>query len=462
MKKSRFLLLSLGTILTVVTPTVALISCGISGTQPKTIENKMQNITKTQVKTAIHNQLSNIGTPSMPNDWSTTINDLSGVFIHIENWAPIQGSVTMEAVIYKANAVTRHFTDITIGGFSYIPRVVASIPVPILGTNSIPDAHYGFSQRIDATHYLIGTYNKGVYQVTLDLNGIVTSSIPVKTIGANSIPDVDTGFAQRIGDSNHYLIGTKTMGVYQVTLDVKGMVTSSIQVTTTGANSIPDVALGFIQKLDETHYLIGTNNNGVYQVVVGADGLVKITVPYTQIPTVIGGFATKLDDTHYWIGTSGSGIYQVTTDVAGTAIKTSVAISTSVIPGVGYGWAQQIDSTHYLIGTYNKGVYQVTLNADGSIKTSIQVPMKGINSIPDVSTGFITKIDTRHYLITTIDGDIYGITVDKDGMVKSSILIPKNLIPSVQTGWAQQIDTTHYLIGTATKGVYQVKVSYFT
>ena len=63
-----------------------------------------------------------------------------------------------------------------------------------------------FSQKIDDTHFLIGTRNKGVYQVELDEDTKsikTTTAIPM--LGPNSIPLVRGGFSQKIDDT-HYLI----------------------------------------------------------------------------------------------------------------------------------------------------------------------------------------------------------------------------------------------------------------
>ena len=43
-------------------------------------------------------------------------------------------------------------------------------------TKSIPDVMSGFSQKIDDTHYLIGTNFEGVYQVIIDKDGVVTKA----------------------------------------------------------------------------------------------------------------------------------------------------------------------------------------------------------------------------------------------------------------------------------------------
>ena len=48
--------------------------------------------------------------------------------------------------------------------------------VSMLGKNSIPMVYYGFSQKIDDTHYLIGTYGKGVYQIVVNSDGMITKN----------------------------------------------------------------------------------------------------------------------------------------------------------------------------------------------------------------------------------------------------------------------------------------------
>ena len=463
MKRNKILILSLGIISITSIPVMALVSCGDTKNIVEIIpvehvdENKMKSITSKQVQEAITNRLKEFGTPLEPKDWSTTLNGLDGVFIHIQNWNPTEGSVTMNATIYKPNVTAREFTDIIILGFSYIPHIVAVSPVPSQGKNLIPSVKNGFSLKINPTHYLVGTESAGVYQVALDSSGIVTTSIQVPTSGTSrSIPDVGHGWAQEIGDSNHYLIGTKTDGVYQVTVDNNGMVTKSGKVSNT---LIPSVKNGFIQKLDDLHYLVGTESDGMYEVVVAANGIVQSATKYAQLPLVAGGWSQRLDSRHYWIGTATAGMYLITMNVAGTTIRTSTLIANTIVPDVGYGFSQKIaDSNHYLIGTTTNGVYEVTVDIDSIIISHHQVPT---TDIPNVANSFITKLDDSHYLIATSVGGIYGITVDNDGKVSSSVKIPKNVLPSVTGGWAQQIDATHYLIGTETKGVYQVKVSYF-
>ena len=132
----------------------------------------------------------------------------------------------------------------------------------------------GFSQRIDDTHYLIGTYRKSIYQIELDENTkLIKKTTKVKMTGPNSIPDIMGGFAQKINDT-HYLIGTFEKGIYQVAVDNDGMIIKSTPVKMTGLNSIPSIFSGFSQKIDDTHYLIGTENKGIYQVAVDSDGMV--------------------------------------------------------------------------------------------------------------------------------------------------------------------------------------------
>ncbi|MCK5788195.1 MAG: hypothetical protein KAH32_04325 [Chlamydiia bacterium] len=145
------------------------------------------------------------------------------------------------------------------------------MPVPI---STIPNVSYGFSQRLDATHYLIGTESKGVYQVAVDANGMVKTAVPVLL---STIPDTSYGFAQQI-DATHYLIGTKDNGIYQVTanLNGNGLVNSAVQSAPSVTTGIPsDLQDGFSQQIDPTHYLIGTHRNGVYEVIVDSNGMIQ-------------------------------------------------------------------------------------------------------------------------------------------------------------------------------------------
>ena len=49
---------------------------------------------------------------------------------------------------------------------------------------AIPTVSGGFSQKIDATHYLMGTTDNGVYRVTVDSDGMVVKAAPsAKLVG---------------------------------------------------------------------------------------------------------------------------------------------------------------------------------------------------------------------------------------------------------------------------------------
>ena len=287
-----------------VAPVLVVISCGsdiyVSWDSDRT---KMQEITKKQIEEAISTRLKEFGTPNSPDDWSATINQLSGVSFNISNWTILQdGNVTMNAIIYKTGLVSREFTDITIDGFSYIPHIITSTPVPLSGVNAIPNAEFGFSIKLDPTHYLIGTKSKGVYQVTLDSNGTVISS--------------------------------------------------------THSQLIPDVHNGWVQKIDDTHYLIGTHSQGVYQVIINSDGAIVSHIHVTSIPDVDNSFITQIDPFHYFIATFIGDIYGVTIDKKGV-VTSSIKIPQRLLPNVTNGWVQKINTTHYLVGTKRNGVYQV-------------------------------------------------------------------------------------------------------
>ena len=258
--------------------------------------------------------------------------------------------------------------------------------VKMTGPNSIPDVMGSFFQKIDDTHYLIGMGFKGVYQVELDKDTkLIKKTTQVKMTGPNSIPDVMGGFSQKIDDT-HFLIGTKNKGVYQVELDKD---TKSIKTTTAipmlGPNSIPLVRGGFSQKINDTHYLIGTTRRGVYQVELDKDTKlikkttqVKMTGP-NSIPDVMGGFSQKIDDTHYLIGTGEKGVYQVELDKDTKLIKKTTQVKMTgpnSIPDVYGGFAQKIDDTHYLIGVYDKGFYQVMINSNGMVEKTEQYCVK--------------------------------------------------------------------------------------
>ena len=157
----------------------------------------------------------------------------------------------------------------------------------------------------------------GIYQVTTNINGILIKAIRVKF---SIIPEVVNGFCQKI-DNTHYLIGTKKKGIYQIVVDNNGMVIKSVR-----SKLIPDVYEGFSQKIDDTHYLIGTREKGVFQVKVNKEGIIIQSTHISQklepisIPNVVSGFSTKIDDTHYLIGTFQDGLYEVTVNKDGAVI----------------------------------------------------------------------------------------------------------------------------------------------
>ena len=433
---------------------------------------KLDAITTVEAKKAIVNKLVPLKSKNVlrnaPNKWEIQFGTLDKVGITLSAWnTDTAGSVTMTAILSKDGLKSKVITGITIGGFGHTLKLISAIPVEVV---DIPDVHDSFSQQIDATHYLIGTYDKGVYQVTVDANGMVTKYVQVPL---SAIPDVRGGWSQKIS-ATHYLIGTRKKGVYQVTVDSSGMVSQALQVSMNGNHSIPTVQDGWSQKINPTHYLIGTNYLGVYQVTVNTSGIVtksirisRASVATIHIPDVGSGCSQQIDNTHYLIGTLYEGVYQVTVDpTTGMATKT-VPVPLSTIPSVGVGFIQQINTTHYLVGTHANGVYQVTVDADGMVTKSTQVSHDGgDNSLPDVQNGFSQQIDPKHYLIGTQKQGVYQVIVDPTtGMVTTTTRIPiegSNSIPSVSDGFIQRIDDTHYLIGTESAGVYQVYVSYLS
>ena len=294
-------------------------------------------------------------------------------------------------------------------------------------SNNIPSCKGGFSQKIDDTHYLIGTRDKGVYQVELDKNTkLIKKAIPVKMTGPNSIPSIFFGFVQKIDDI-HYLIGTKEHGVYQIELDKNTkLIKTTTVVPISGPNLIPNVLGGFSQKINDTHYLIGTDIWGIYQVELNKDTkLIKkttavSTIGLNSIPSVVYGFSQKINDTHYLIGTNDHGVYQVELNKDTKLIKKTTAIKMTgpnSIPSIFSGFSQKINDTHYLIGTSEKGVYQVIVDSEGMITKTTAVSTAGPNSIPDVSDGFSQKINDTHYLIGTYAKGVYQVELDKDGMI---------------------------------------------
>ena len=453
------------------------IEFNISDSKGKSIDSSPINITwsitpklllsenkkKVEASLAVHKNLTFTGGTSIT---SNHLKILLGLDKKIDN------SIKLSCVkiITKGKSISHTEIQLSIGS-SHV-QTTKTINV-IWNKKVFIDSMFGFSQKIDNTHYLIGTRN-GVYQIAIDKEGKIFSSILyAKGIDKNKIPSCKGGFSQKIDDT-HYLIGTENKGVYQVELnkDTK-LIKKTIAVSMwEGTKSIPDVMSGFSQKIDDTHYLIGTGYKGVYQVELDKDTKsikkttqVKMTGP-NSIPSVNDGFSQKIDDTHFLIGTKNKGVYQVELDEDTKSIKTTTAIpmlGPNSIPLVRGGFSQKIDDTHYLISTYEKGVYQVELNKDTKlIKKTTQVKMTGPNSIPDVMGGFFQKIDDTHYLIGTGDNGIYQVELDKDTKsIKKTTQVKMtgpNSIPDVYGGFAQKIDDTHYLIGTIRNGVYQIVV----
>ena len=174
------------------------------------------------------------------------------------------------------------------------------------------DTFDGFSQKIDDNHFWIGTYSEGLYQVKVDNEGKIFSVIPhPKGKSLNQIPSVRNGFCQKIDDT-HYLIGTFKDGLYEVELDkVTKLINKTVHIKKgTKSKQIPDVHSGFCQKIDDTHYLIGTYSNGLYQVIINKktkliETVISVSMEEAkiQIPNTSRGFCQKIDNTHYLIGT---------------------------------------------------------------------------------------------------------------------------------------------------------------
>jgi hypothetical protein len=118
----------------------------------------------------------------------------------------------------------------------------------------------------------MSTAKYGILRITINGDSTIGYTDPVATTGPNSIPSVEGGFVQKINDS-HYLVGTKENGVYEVTTKKYYQVDTATQVPMTGPNSIPSVEGGTITKVDLTHYLIGTNSDGLYEVSLDSSSL---------------------------------------------------------------------------------------------------------------------------------------------------------------------------------------------
>ena len=418
------------------------------------LQAQLNAIDENTVKAAITNKLVPLKSKnvleSAPGKWEVQLGVLDKVGITLSDWnKDTAGSVTMTATLSKDTLTPKVITGITIGGFGHILKVISTSSV---GLYKIPDVENGFSQQIDATHYLIGTKDNGIYQVTVNANGMVTSSTQAST----GMATVANGWSQKI-DATHYLIGTFYRGVYQVTVNGNGIITNTTKVDT---SKLPNSQKGgWSQKIDATHYLIGTWNN-VYQVTVGQNGMVtsSIKVPESTIPRVSQGFSQQIDATHYLIGTFENGVYQVTVNANGM-VASSTKVAKSKIPDASYGFAQKIDATHYLIGTRSSGLYQVAVDGNGIVTKTSQVDP---NTIPDVRMGFSQQIDATHYLIGTFGNGVYQATVNANGMVTGSAQISKSRIPNVYFGFVQRIDASHYLIGSTNNGVYQMKISFFS
>ena len=328
-----------------------------------------------------------------------------------------------------------------------------------------------FSQQIDATHYLIGTISNGLQQVLTDEQGNVLEQTAVVTPGRDSLPtNLSTGWSQKI-DATHFLIGAGSYGVFQVTVDSNGIVISTQPVLIVGAISIPDSSNGWAQRIDATHFLIGTARRGVYQVTVGKDGLVTKTKQLEMtglglaMPDVGYGWSEQIDATHFLIGTTRNGVYVVTVDLTTGMVTETKQVPTSgvnSIPDVGHGFIQKIDAEHYLIGTTAKGMYEVTLGALQKVISSKQVPTSGVNSIPDTAFGFGQQIDATHYLIGTARNGVYKVILDsKSHKIISSIPIPtagEDPIPDVGHGFIQKIDSSTYWISTYTEGIWKLTI----
>ena len=433
---------------------------------------KMDGITAAMVNSEVQSHLTpdvNMYTPASPPvpRWTGTLNTLDNVTLTLSNWTTVEvdGYVTMTVIVsHSGLKSSKPFNNIKLMGYKqYVINLKSAVSVV---STDIPDSHDGFSIKIGNTnHYLLGTYDEGVYQVTLKPNGVVDTSIPINKTGPVSIPDVEKGFAQAI-DSTHYLIGTNNNGVYQVKVDLSsGIVQSAVPVRISGTNSIPgDVASGFSSRIgNSNNYLIGTATQGVYQVSVDVNGMVTKSIPVNMsgtnsIPSVGGGFAQEIDSTHYLIGTSSSGVYQVVLDPNGM-VKTTTHVlitGTNSIPDVSNGFSQKIDDTHYLIGTHSDGIYQVTVDANGMINKSVATKM-----IPIVRYGFIQEIDNTHYLVGTTREGVYKVTV-ANGIVQTAIKIHgsgTNGIPTVNGGWSQKLDNTHYWVATLRNGIFRVNLN---
>ena len=452
-------ILNMGVVIATISPLAMMVSCGSNAKE--NILNENLKIVEDSLK--VHTNLTFTGGTLIT---SEHLKILLGLDKKIDN------SIKLSCVAGDRFPITKRkfsfHTKIQLSIGSNHVQTTKTINI-IWNKKVFIDSWYGFSQKIDDTHYLIGNKN-GVYQVAIDKEGKIFSFV-LYTKG-DKILSCDDGFSQKIDDT-HYLIGT-TKNIYQVELDKNTkLIKKTTAVPMLGPNSIPSVKDGFSQKIDDTHYLIGTYDQGVYQIELDKNTkLIKKTIAVPMlgpnlIPNVAGGFSTKIDDTHYLIGTANKGVYQVAVDKNTKLIKKTIAVSmsegTKSIPDVMGGFSQKIDDTHYLIGTYDQSVYQIELDKNTKlIKKTTPVKMTGPNLIPSVNDGFSQKINDTHYLIGTMDKGVYQIELDKNTkLIKKTTPVKMtgpNSIPLVRGGFSQKINDTHYLIGTRRNGVYQVAV----
>ena len=131
MKKHKAILWTLGIASTIVVPTFITISCADNVTAPQKLapptnndQIKMDGITRSMITIAINNKLDPQVTKGLPSnkplDWTTTINGLVGVNIHVDSWvADDEGSVTMNALAWKLGFISSiPFDDIAVKGYA--------------------------------------------------------------------------------------------------------------------------------------------------------------------------------------------------------------------------------------------------------------------------------------------------------------------------------------------------------
>ncbi|MCK5866779.1 MAG: hypothetical protein KAG14_00105, partial [Mycoplasmataceae bacterium] len=308
--------------------------------------------------------------------------------------------------------------------------------VSILATKNIV-----FIKQTTANHLLIGTKSNGIFQATLDNNGEITG-IPTVISGFNK--DL-TGGSVMLIDDTHAIIQTSSK-LFKVTLS-NGVITGAPTPVTVAA-AIGTVTAVF--KESSSTMLIGNSNGDIFLGTLDKTGDIKSVKKLGnlthKITTIFKPSANVVI-----IGIEGSAALAFEVDDLGEIISSkstpsiemsSIEMSSIGMPSTEIEDILQTSPTHLLIAFKSNGVYDVTLDSDGKLTSSSKV----LGTSGDIvhlfrpSTNYVVAIPahaTPHKITIGSSGEATTVAKFKFGFNDN----PQSFIKT---------SATHIFIGTAT------------